>query len=69
MAFVHSAGLVAVYWSRFWSCAATAMSVGSAFAGSHPQDHHGFFIGFNLGAGTAQVKSGGESSDFDVMNR
>ena len=44
---------------------AIALSAGTAFAGSHPQDHHGFFIGFNLGAGTAQIKSGGESSDHE----
>ena len=50
-------------------CATAALAcflcAGSAFAGSHPQDHHGFFIGFNLGAGTAQVKSDGESSDHE----
>ena len=42
---------------------ATLVSAGTAFAGSHPQDHHGFFIGFNLGAGTADVSASGESSD------
>jgi len=42
---------------------ATWVCAGAAFAGSHAQDHHGFFLGFNLGAGTAEVSSGGESSD------
>ncbi len=42
---------------------ATSLFAGTAFAGSHPQDHNGFFIGFNLGAGTAQIKNDGESSD------
>ena len=31
---VHKAGLTAVHWSRFSSCDATEMSVGSAFAGA-----------------------------------
>ena len=44
---------------------AISLCAGSAFAGSHPQDHHGFFLGFNLGAGTAQIKSDGESSDHE----
>ena len=44
---------------------ATALYAGTAFAGSNPQDHHGFFIGFNLGAGTAQIKSDGDTSDHE----
>ena len=31
------------------------LSVGSAFAGKYPHAHNGFFIGFNLGAGTADI--------------
>jgi hypothetical protein len=51
---VLAAGIVAVM-----ACS------GVAFAGSHPQDHHGFFIGFNLGAGTAQIKNDSGSSEHE----
>lgn len=44
---------------------ATSLYAGSAIAGAYPHDHHGFFIGFNLGAGTAQIKNDGESSDHE----
>src|SRR5262245_39509283 len=44
---------------------ATSLYAGTAFAGKYPQDHHGFFIGFNLGAGTAQITNDGESSDHE----
>ena len=44
---------------------ATSLYAGNAVAGAYPHDHHGFFIGFNLGAGTAQIKNDGESSDHE----
>lgn len=31
------------------------LAAGSAFAGKYPHDHRGFFIGFNLGGGTADI--------------
>ena len=39
--------------------ASFAMLLGpvTSLAGSHPQNHKGFFIGFNLGAGVAAVRS------------
>jgi len=43
---------------------ATTFCARNAVAGKYPQDHHGFFIGFNVGAGTADVStSGGGDSD------
>jgi len=42
----------------------TSLYAANAFAGSHPHDHHGFFIGFNLGGGTADISvPDGEDTD------
>src|SRR5438045_755953 len=44
--------------------ASFAMLLGpvTSLAGSHPQNHHGFFLGFNAGPGAADVRfSEGES--------
>ena len=35
--------------------AALSCTAGVAWAGQHPHDHTGFFIGFNLGAGSADI--------------
>jgi hypothetical protein len=44
--------------------AATMMSCGVSWAGSHPNTHTGFFIGFNLGAGSADISvPSGSSTD------
>lgn len=46
------------------SLLAISMYAGSAVAGSHPHDHHGFFLGFNLGGGTADISvPDGEDTD------
>jgi hypothetical protein len=37
------------------SALALSMYAGSAVAGGHPHDHNGFFLGFNLGGGTADM--------------
>ncbi|HEX6942597.1 MAG TPA: outer membrane beta-barrel protein [Gemmatimonadaceae bacterium] len=41
----------------------TLLPAGSAWAGKYPNDHHGFFIGFNLGAGTADINTDGADTD------
>ena len=52
--------------ARWWfvsALLALAISAGTANAGKYPHDHHGFFIGFNLGAGTADVSTDGADTD------